>query len=66
MGKFIIEFDDEIESFEALDSVATVVLIGYISKGNTQYCLGSRMENGIEVHADKLKSGTHKFRVYKP
>ena len=66
MRKFIIEFDDEIEPHEALVSVINVVLVGLIAKGNTQYCLGSRMKNGTEVYADKLKSGTHKFRVYKP
>jgi hypothetical protein len=50
---------------EALHYVLSVVDDGFVSNDNTQYCFMTSFTDGAKVYADKTKSGTHTFRVWK-
>jgi len=64
MGKIIIN-SECIDDSSALTYVLKVILQGKISNEGTQYCYITQFESGHKVYADKTKSGTYTFRVWK-
>jgi hypothetical protein len=55
--------DPNISDFDALMSVTAIIQGGRISDEGKAYCYCSAWDNGDQVFADKLKSGTDKFYV---
>jgi hypothetical protein len=64
MSKIIVTTDGVTDQ-EALYYALKVVNDGFVSNDNTQYCFLTTFKNGARVYADKTKSGTHTFRVWK-
>jgi hypothetical protein len=70
MKRFIVDVwdDEEISDTEAFRHILAVMSQGKESetKHGKCYCFGTRFKySDIMVGAELLKSGTHKFRVYK-
>lgn len=67
MRKLIITIDDDAEmisDWNALMIIASVVNLGRISHGD-RYCLGTTFTEGYRVQADKTKTGTDTFRIWR-
>jgi hypothetical protein len=64
MNKIIVTGEGVSDS-DALLYALKVVNGGLVSNGNKQYCYLTTFESGTRVYADKTKSGTHKFRVWR-
>lgn len=56
--------DDDTEAWDAMLKVSQVISSGLVSNNDTQYCYVTVFESGINVYADKTKSGTHTFKVW--
>lgn len=65
MTKIIIYADGGVSDGMALTYALKVINNGKISNNNTQYCHITKFESGYFVYADKTKSETHTFRVWK-
>jgi hypothetical protein len=65
VSKIIID-DRNNNTAQAMSLVAKVMSNGMVSGEDKDcYCYITIFENDVIVSADKLKSGTHKFTVYK-
>ena len=64
MSKIIINADGVSEAV-AFAYVLRVIEGGKVSNNNEQYCYITKFWNGHTVYADKTKTGTYTFRVYK-
>ena len=64
MSKIIINAEGVTDDM-ALHLVGDVIKQGKISNDNSQYCYVSIFNDGHRVYADKTKSGTYTFKVWK-
>ena len=64
MSKIIIN-SENISDAESLVYTLKVINEGKISKNNSQYCFLTTFESGIKVYANKTKTGTYTFRIWK-
>ena len=64
MSKIIIN-SENISDAESLVYTLKVINEGKISKNNSQYCFITTFESGIKVYANKTKTGTYTFRIWK-
>jgi len=65
MNKIIIQFGDETPPQVALARVEEVINRGRLSDEGKCYSYVTTFTDGTYVYADRLKSGTDKFRVSK-
>ena len=66
MSKFIIDIEDDVGDYEAINALLDVIALGRIFKNNTMYCHHTEIYNGINVTAiERTKDGkSDKFIIH--